>query len=290
MRQCGGVIAIIALCTGIAHAQATPAAMSALNLEGVTLGEPMRQVRGDLGDPVQFVSGADRQVWRYIEHGGAVFVDVMARSNVAESVTVVRRFAASTYTDTTGISFGTNSADVRAKRGSPSRVSTNSDDGSVDLWYVDDRSARIYEFYGDKLGFIQILPAPQLQGTFSSPESAVPADGTSIADAIRIRPSDLIGNSAWIDAYMAMNQCSGSGHWKETSLKMQADPATNDLLAYTIVHARCTNDGNERDFVFDTHGMLTKTGSDGSQNTIYIDAGQVQPSPQPSPHASPTPD
>jgi hypothetical protein len=298
MRFCGAVIAFLVVCSGIAHAQGTPAPASAsaaaVTLEGVTLGEPMQQVRDALGDPVQFVSVTGQQIWRYIGHGGAIYVDVLAKNNVAYSVTVVRRFAKSSYTDAAGITFGSSGADVRAKLGEPKRTSTNSDDGSVDFWYVDENGAKIYEFYRDNLGFIQILPSPKLQSAFASPDAVLPGDGTSVATAIRIRPSNLIGNSMWIDAYLAMNQCGLKGHWKETSLKMAPDDATKDPLAYTTVHAQCTEGGTERDFVFDTHGMVTKTGPNGSQNTIYVDASQLQnalpaSSASPAPSASPTP-
>ena len=200
---------------------------------------------------------------RRFGHGGAIYVDVLAKNNVAYSVTVVRRFAKSSYIDAAGITFGSSGADVRAKLGEPKRTSTNSDDGSVDFWYVDESGAKIYEFYHDNLGFIQILPSPKLQSAFASPDAVLPGDGTSVATAIRIRPSNLIGNSMWIDAYLAMNQCGSKGHWKETSLKMAPDDATKDPLAYTTVHAQCTDGGTERDFVFDTHGMVTKTGPNG---------------------------
>jgi hypothetical protein len=297
MRICGVVIAFVFACSVTAHAQGTatpaPAASGAhgTTLEGVTMGAPMQQVRDTMGDPVQIVSGPGQQLWRYIERGGSVYVDVLVKNNVAYSVTVVRRFKDSPYTDGAGIAFGSSAKDVSAKLGDAKRTSTNADDGSVDLWYVDENGARIYEFYGDKLGFIQILPSPKLQATFAAAPAVLPGDGTSLATAIRIRPSSLLGNTSWIDAYLLMNQCGSKGHWKQTSSKMSADDAAKDPLAYVTVHAQCTDGGAERDFVFDTHGMITKTGPGGSQNTIYIDASQLrqQAAPAPSGSASPSP-
>ncbi len=278
----------IALCGGAASAQ-TPAARAATStLEGVTLGESMQQVREALGDPVQVQPVVNHQIWRYIERGGAVFVDVIPRNNAVTSVTVLRRLDDSSYTDDRGVAFGMSSAEVRAKMGPPARQTTNSDDGSVDLWYVEGDTGRIYEFFGDKLGFVQILVRPGSQPTAASNEATIaPADGSSIANAIRIRPPNLLGNSMWIDAFLAMNPCGGDGHWKETSLNLQADPATNDPLAYTIVRAKCTTGEAEKTFFFDTRGVVTKTGPNGSQNTIYIDPGQIQVPPRPSPSPGP---
>lgn len=251
-----------------------------LALEGITLGQTTHELRAGLGDPIQFVSQGNQQIWRYLEHGGAVYVDVLVRDNAAMSVTVVRRFSSSPYTDENNLSFGMSAADVKAKLGEPARQTTNSDDGSIDLWYFAPAGVRIYEFYGDKLGFIQILPPPHV--SFASEVSESPADGTSVANAIRIRPSDFMGNSMWIDAFLAMNVCGGNGHWKESSLKMQPDATGNDLMAFTIVHAQCTSGTAERDFYFDTAGVLKK-GANG-QNTIYIDVHQL-----PHPEATATP-
>jgi hypothetical protein len=289
MRLASLMVALLCFCPGIARAQATPAPATGFALEGVTLGEPMQQVREAMGDPVRLAPVDGQQIWRYVGRGGAVYVDVLAKNNWVFSVTVLRRFASSPYTDDAGIDFGSSAAQVRAKRGEPSRTQTNADDGSVDLWYVNDDIAKIYEFYSDRLGFVQILPSPKLQATFAPAPAVVPDDGSSIAAAIVIRPSNLLSNSLWIDAYLADNSCGSKGHWKLVSSKMSPDEAAKDILAYTTVHAQCTDGGAERDFIFDTHGMVTKTGPNGSQNTIYIDASQLRNLPSPAPSASPTP-
>jgi hypothetical protein len=225
-----------------------------------------------------------------MERGGAVFVDVIPQNNVVSSVTVLRRFDDSPYTDDHGISFGMSSAAVRAKLGAPTRQSTNADDGSVDVWYVQADTALIYEFYGDKLGFVQIVARPGSQLRRGSDEPlVVPADGSSTANAIRIRPPNLLGNTMWIDAFMAMNDCGDNGHWKETSSQLQPDSAAKDLLAYTVVHAKCTSGDTERTFYFDTRGAPTKSTQSGTQDTIYVDVRQLQAPRHPSPSSSATP-
>jgi hypothetical protein len=289
MRLSSLVIALVFLFPVTARAQATPAPPSSVAIEGITLGEPMQLVRDTLGDPVQLSAFEGQQIWRYLAGNGALFVDVWVKNNVAYSVTVLGRFKNSPYTDDAGIAFGSSSGDVRTKLGEPKKTTTNADDRSVDLWYTTDDWARIYEFYGDKLGFVQILPSPKLQATFQSPPAVSPADGSSLASAIRIRPANLLGNSAWIDAYLAMNHCDTKGHWKLLSSKMSGDDATGDIMAYFTVHAQCTDGGAERDFIFDTHGTLTKNGANGSPSTIYIDASQMHGSavPAASPPAAP---
>lgn len=277
------VLAIALLCGSAAYAQTSSAAGNATQFEGVTLGEPMTSVRERLGDPVTVTSSMGKLIWRYMERGGAIFLDVLVQDNVAYSVTVVRRFPNSPYTDAQGIAFGMTSDDVRAKRGAPDRVSTNADDGSLDLWYRDSSSVWIYEFYSSKLGFIQVLPPHGLNQGFAAAAATAAADGTSINQAIKIRPSNLLADTTWINTYLAMNHCGNGGRWKETSSTMKADPAVNDLFAYSIVHARCTDGSTERDFFFDTHGALA-----ASKYPIEVDIYQVksagqQPSPSPSP-------
>ena len=152
MVRIAAFLVSIALCGGAASAQ-TPAARAATStLEGVTLGESMQQVREALGDPVQVQPVVNHQIWRYIERGGAVFVDVIPRNNAVTSVTVLRRLDDSSYTDDRGVAFGMSSAEVRAKMGPPARQTTNSDDGSVDLWYVERDTGRIYEILRRQAG------------------------------------------------------------------------------------------------------------------------------------------
>ena len=290
MMRPAALILALAVCGGTALAQTTGGGQQNATLEGVTLGDSMRQVRDTLGDPVQVRALEDQTIWRYIERGGAVYVDVIPRNNIVSSVTVLRRFDSSQYTDARGVSFGTNAAGVRAKLGAESKETTNADDGSVDLWYVSGDAAWIYELYGDKLGFVQIVARPGSQSTALAGETPiVPADGSSVVNAIRIRPSSFLGNSLWIDAFLAMNQCGGNGHWKETSLDLQSDKVQNDPLAYTVVHAKCTIGDAERVFYFDTHGVATKTSPDGSKYTIYVDPSQLQVPPKTSPSPSATP-
>jgi hypothetical protein len=98
----------------------------------------------------------------------------------------------------------------------------------------------------------------------------------------------LLTNSQWIDAYLAGSPCGSNGHWKFVSSKLSADAASQDIMAYTTVHAQCTDGNAQRDFVFDTHGMLSKTGP-GNAQTIYVDASQLRKLASPAPSASPTP-
>lgn len=277
---------VVLLSTSPSLAQTpAPPASSSPQFESVTLGEPMSGLRSRLGDPVHFTDDGHEQIWRYIECGGAVFLDLLVQKNVVYSVTVIRRFDNSPYTDPNGAAFGMTSAQLQAKFGAPQRTTTNADDGSVDLWYYSDHVAWIYEFYSDKLGFIQLVASPDLRSTFATGSPVLPADGTSIDRAILIRPSNLLADTMWIDAYLAMNACGSTGHWREIASKLAPDLPNHDLLAYSIVHARCTVGTGERDFYFDTHGAMANSGN--KSQTIYVDSRQlpqVSPSPSSPPH------
>jgi hypothetical protein len=106
-----------------------------MQFEGITLGEPLAALTPRLGDPVQIASTGKSVIWRYLEGGGGYYLDLLVKNNTATSVTVVQRMQGARYTDPHGVSFGTTSDQVRAKLGAPWRVTTNSDDGSVDLWF-----------------------------------------------------------------------------------------------------------------------------------------------------------
>ncbi len=251
--------------------------------EGISIGAPMASLKTAYGDPIHVLTVGGSVIWRYLRHGDGVFLDVLVKNNLARSITVVSRFDGVSYTDPRGMSFGMSPDQVRAKLGTPTRESTNSDDGSLDLWYFAGQYAWIYEFHNHKLDFIQVIAAPALLSTFAPGPAVTPDDGTSFDRAIWIRPSNLVANAQWIDVFLAANRCGKSGHWKEMSLKLAPDTTAKDPLAYTIVHASCTDGNAERDFYFDTHGAANV---DGTQSTIYVDPSLLPPSsasPKPSP-------
>ncbi|HTU83557.1 MAG TPA: hypothetical protein VMF61_15620 [Candidatus Acidoferrales bacterium] len=245
----------------------SPAAMA---FEGITLGEPIAGLKPRLGDPLAVLTTPSAIIWRYLQHGGAVYVDVIVKNNVASSVTVLPRLPGVPYTDTRGASFGMSADQVREKLGVPSRVSTNADDGSVDLWYRSGEYAWIYELHADKLDFIQLIVSPPVAAAFASGPATAPSDGTTLDRAIWIRPSNILVNTVWIGAYLALNACGTNGHWRETGSQLKDDPATHQI-AYTIVQARCTDGTAERDFYFDVHGT---TNPSNSTNQIYVNPGQ----------------
>ena len=255
------ILAVLLACPPWALAQTNQTASAAAPLEGLTLGEPMSAVRDALGDPLNVQSTGSLLIWRYIGRGGAFYLDVLVKNNVAYSVTVVRRYDDSAYTDPRGISFGMTSAGVRAKLGAPAQKTTNSDDGSVDLWYTVGSFRWIYEFYSDRLGFIQVTPSPALRATFVSAPAVSPADGSSAENAIKIRPSNSLTNALWINAYFATNQCGSTGHWKELPLDLKPDSSKKDTVGLTIVRARCTDGATERTFYFDTPGNAAEPGA-----------------------------
>jgi hypothetical protein len=282
MRPVFIFLTALAASTSLAQAQTPPLAQSKAQFENVFLGEPMADAKQRLGDPVRVSTSGALQIWRYVEHGGATFVDVLVQNGVAYSVTVIRRFTDSPYTDPKGIAFGMTPDLVRAKLGPESHASTNADDGSLDLWYGEGEYAWIYEFYQNKLGFIQLIPSPKMRQSFTTAAAVAPNTGDSLDHAIVIRPSSLVSNSVWIDAFLAMNTCGEGGHWKQSSLKFAEDSATKDPLAYMIIHVRCTEGLAERDFYFDTHGMVSAGHPGGKPDTIYVDPSQLPPAPRPS--------
>jgi hypothetical protein len=241
-------------CPGLARAQATPP--PAGQFEGITLGEPMAGLKDRLGDPVQVADAGGSPIWRYLAGGGGLYIDVLVKNNIAASVTVVQRFAGAAYTDAKGAAFGMTSDQVRAKLGPPAKVTTNSDDGSVDFWYRAGDYAWVYEFYSGKLGFIQLVASPAILRGFAQGPTTAPDDGATLDRAIWIRPPNALSSSLWIDTYLAMTACGGGGHWRTISLHFTPDAPKNDPLAYTVAHASCTGGGAERDFYFDTHGTV----------------------------------
>ncbi len=278
------LLAAIAATTGTALAQ-VPVPVAIPKFEGITLGEPIAGLKQRMGDPVQVISAGGTVIWRYLAAGGAIFIDVLVKENAASSVTVVRRIRGGAYTDANGAAFGMNAQQLRAKLGAPARTTTNADDGSVDLWYYGQQYAWIYEFYSDNLGFIQLIPSPSVAQSFAPGPPTAPSAGSSLDTAIWIRPSNLLANTMWIDAYLAMTSCGNNAHWKQTSSKIQPDTAKNDPLAYAVVHARCSDGSAERDFYFDMHGTLGPSGSVGKPLTIYVDPSQL-PDASPSPETS----
>ncbi|HLY01617.1 MAG TPA: hypothetical protein VKR56_03885 [Candidatus Cybelea sp.] len=224
--------------------------------EGVTIGEPMANLRPTLGDPVGVKAAGNFAIWRYLTHGDGVYLDVLVKNNVAQSVTVVSRLSGVAYVAPSGVAFWMTPDQVRAKLGPPRHESTNADDGSLDLWYavLPLPYAWIYEFHANKLDFVQLIASPDVLRQLASGPVAMPNDGTSLANAIWIRPPNQLANSVWIDVFLATNACGNGGHWKELSSKLVADTAKNDPMAYLVEHARCSDGSSERDFFFDTHG------------------------------------
>jgi len=250
MRSLLVLLAALFVFPQFAYAQTPPAGM----FENVTLGQPMADLHATLGDPVRVLSSDGNTIWRYISNGNGTFIDVLVRNNVAVSVTLLSRFDTARYADPKGIAFGMTPDQVRAKLGPASREATNADDGSLDLWYYALPYAWIYEFHSAKLDFIQLVAAPNLVHSFKPGPATTPNDGTSLANAIWIRPSNFATNALWIDTYLLSNECGNGGHWKNMSSKFIADSANNDPFAITVIHASCTAADTERDIYFDTHG------------------------------------
>ena len=284
MRPLLALPVVLGLLTGTVAAQTGPTPQAG-TFEGITIGEPMANLRPTLGDPIRVDVARNFAIWRYLTHGDGIYLDVLVSNNVAQSVTVVSRLSGVAYTAPSGVAFGMTADQVRAKLGPARRESTNSDDGSLDLWYPALPYAWIYEFHANKLDFIQLIASPDLVRQLPPGPLATPNDGTSLPNAIWIRPPNMLANSVWIDAFLATNGCGHNGHWKELSLKLVADAAKNDPFAYSVVHAQCSDGSTERDFFFDTHGMITMH---GNKATIYVDPNQLphieaSPSPPPAP-------
>jgi hypothetical protein len=286
MRPLLGALSALLLLPLSAEAQ-TPSAPPAGVFENITIGEPMVNLRPMLGDPIRVDRSGDTVIWRYLAHGAGIYIDVIVKNNVAQSVTLLSRFDGVAYTDSKGTAFGMTPDETIAKLGAPTRRSTNADDGSLDLWYFSGTYAWIYEFHGNKLDFIQLIAAPALLQSLAAGPPAEPNDGTSLERAIWIRPANFLAIPAWIDVFLSKNACGNAGHWKEMATKQAQDSTKSDLFAYTIVHARCTDGSVERDFYFDTRGALKGT---GKNTTIYVDPNQplyIEVSPSPSPSAHP---
>ena len=242
-------------------------------------------MRDRLGDPLTIkpIDSNAGSIWRYLSQNGAVYIDVLAKDNVAYSITVLARFPASAYRTNGGIAFGMRSEDVRAKLGTPTRTTTNQDDGSVDLWYLGNGGVWIYEFHTDRLDFIQLI-SPHGPNNLSPGPPIVPADGSSIDKAVRV-VQPLLMTPFWINTYLAMHQCGSGAHW-DTSKGAQRS-ATSKNADYTVVHASCSDGSIQRDFFFDTSyawkaiEAASQTNASGASNvnvapsTIYVDVSTL---------------
>jgi hypothetical protein len=253
--------------------------------EGVAIGAPIASLRASLGDPIKIERTGETVIWRYLTHGGGTYLDIIVKNNVVQSLTLLNRFNSLKYVDPNGIAFGERPDQVRAKLGSTAREATNSDDGSLDLWYTSLPYAWVYEFRANALSFIQLVASPTFLATFSAGPAATGGDGTSLEQAIWIRPSHVFFTSTWIGVFLAKTTCGTNGHWIQTASRFQAD--SQNPLAYTIVSASCSDGNAKRDFYFNTSGDTQPT---SGNDTIYIDPGQLQQMIQsPSPSAPPSP-
>lgn len=245
------IFVLLAMLASPVQAQ-TPSQPPAGTFESVTIGQPMASLRTTLGDPLRIIPSNGFDIWRYMTHGNDLYLDVLVKDNLAQSVTVLSRIDGASYTDSRGASFGMAPDQLRLKLGPATRESTNADDGSLDLWYFAQPYAWIYEFHKNKLDFIQLIASPTLRQTFSPGPPVVANDGASVERAIWIRPSNSLTNTLWIDAFLTASACGNGGHWKAASLSSAPDATKQDPLAYTVVHAACTDGAGKRDFYFDT--------------------------------------
>ncbi|HEY1429250.1 MAG TPA: hypothetical protein VGF18_06730 [Candidatus Tumulicola sp.] len=240
------------------------AAISATGVfEGVTLGEPVANLRATLGDPIRVVTSPGTTIWRYLTHGGAAFLDLIVKNNVATSITLLSRSSDLQFTDPNGIALGATPERVRAKLGKPPRENTNADDGSLDLWYYALPYAWIYEFNNEKLTFVQVVATPKFAATFPPGPPATVPDGSTPQQAIWIRPADSTFVTMWIGAFLGLNSCPG------------ADPANDAATPYLVVHARCTTGSKERDFYFDTHGSTAASAPQQSAATVQVSGADI---------------
>lgn len=270
------------------------------SLEGVTIGESMADVRATLGDPISVSQEAQGlAIWRYLEHGSGVFVDVLTRGGVAYSVTVVARYPGSRYEAPSGVAFGSTRAQVVDKLGAPFRTTTNDDDRSTDLWYRvvtmgGDHAAAgiwIYELAAsDRLAFVQILPPEGLGQTIPPAQPVDLPDGSSIDKAIRPVQPDVLNGLVWTYAYLRLNGCGERGHWIPSRV---FEPVQNGVT-YRAIDATCSSGNATRTFYFDVRGIATAPSPAPGTNksTIYIDPNALMELPHdtrsPAPSASPS--
>ena len=108
-----------------------------MDLGGVTLGETIAAVHDwSPGDPLDVKAEEDGQaIWRYLDGSGGCYIDLLVKNYAVVSVTILARFAKSSFVDERGVAFGTSPAAVQARSSAGRRhENTNADDGSFDLW------------------------------------------------------------------------------------------------------------------------------------------------------------
>lgn len=260
-------------CPSLAQTAAPPPSLPALSatgtFDGISIGQPVAELRATFGDPVFINSDGKTVVWRYLTRGGGTFTDIIVKNNLVQSVTVVGRFDAIHFVDPNAVPFGSTPDQVRAKLGAARHESTNSDDGSLDLTYLVLPYGWVYEFHANKLDFIQLIAAQSYLNSFTPGPSVPSDDGSSAERAIWIRPSIAPANQLWIDTYLSHVSCGSGGKWKQASQNLQRDPSTNDPDAYTLVHAQCTAGADRRDFYFDTRGATSPAPTSNSNEVEF---------------------
>lgn len=272
--------------TGSTVAQApAPSTAPVPALFGVRVGQHVADLRATYGDPIAVLSEGPTQIYRYLALNGGIFLDIMSVRNLVRSVTVVSRFPKIPFTDPRGAAFGITSAQLRTLFGAPDRITTNADDGSVDLWYRDAPNVWIYEFYSDKLGFIQLLaPAGAISAMQPGPPVTV-NDGTSLARAAWIRPANILLAPEWVYVYLTNRSCGGNGHWEQQSTKILSGEKGDDPLAYMAIGAKCSTGDLAATFYFDMRGAVQSNTVDVG-GTVYYDTGAMSNMPSPTPSAS----
>jgi hypothetical protein len=264
---------VFCACPSLAQTASPPPTLPALSatgsFEGISIGQPVAELRSKFGDPVFVTSYGTTVVWRYLTRGGGTFTDIIVKNNLVQSVTVVGRFDAVPFVDPNAVPFGSTPNQVRAKLGAARHESTNSDDGSLDLTYLVLPYGWVYEFHANKLDFIQLIAAQSYLGSFTPGPPVTTGDGTSAERAIWIRPSIVLANQIWIDTYLSHVSCGSGGKWKQASQVFQSDPATNDPTAYTLVHAQCTAGDDRRNFYFDTRGATSPAPTSSSNEVQF---------------------
>jgi len=218
------------------------AALASLTWLGVTIGEPVAQLRVQFGDPLLIRPLGNARVASFLrEDDPSAVINVTEEHGMVLAVEYLRERPEQTASlrDPYGVTLGLKSADVQKLRGKPSI------DVDGVLYYTvqtDGPATVIYHFEDDVLSSIKLVGSPaSAPGDDKLPRLAE-AKGDSYANAILDVSAKPGASIHFRERYFAVRQCDSTDRSTTTEKRTGK--------TYSLVTATC--DGKKRTVYFDT--------------------------------------
>ncbi len=231
---------------------------------GVTMGEPVQNLRPRFGDPLHLTRFPDAMIaaglkppageapQRKMDYwlGDALFLIVSERHGYVVGIEAYADSAppaplSTLPTDPRGAVLGQTVDEVARQLSEkpPSLSGLN----AIDTTDASSGLRVRYEFRGGRLNSIQWSrpPAQDAAGAELSAIAEPAGDGFTTA-ILDVQPDETRG-VRWEYLYLAAHHCDGATRWQKTSQAL----ATHDRSKYDILHVVCPTTKAERDFYFD---------------------------------------